>query len=293
MSETYTALVSVVIPALNEGQNLVDTVACVIENSHWPALEVIVVDDGSTDGSAEALSTNGSVRVVRGGGLGVAGARNRGAKEAQGEVLLFLDGHCYVPPGWLAPLVAALEPADAGLAGPAFTNIADPRMRACGITWHDATLENVWMPCGAAVEPVPFHIGACQAVRADIFHALGGYERGMTRWGSEDIELCLRMWLCGYQVYAQPASLVYHLFRTSRPYDVDMYNILYNRLRLALLHFEGDQLQRVLQPILGFTGIAQSLVQALTDDTMKRRHELFAARKHDTTWFCNRFGMHI
>jgi GT2 family glycosyltransferase len=149
------------------------------------------------------------------------------------------------------------------------------------------------MPCGAAVAPVPFHIGACQAVRADVFHALGGYERGMTRWGSEDIELCLRMWLFGYQVYAQPASLVYHLFRTSRPYDVDTSQILYNRLRLALLHFAGDQLVRVLQALLGYSGVAQSLVQALTDDTMARRHELFAGRQHDMTWFCNRFGMRI
>jgi len=296
MNKAQTDIVSIVIPALNEGDNLVDTVQCILDNTAWPELEVIVVDDGSTDGSPErvaALPHDGRLQVVREQGLGVAGARNRGARAANGAVIVFLDGHCYVPPGWLAPLVAALEGDHAALAGPAFSNILDPRMQACGITWRDPGLDNVWLPCGLRVEPVPFHIGACQAVRADIFHAVGGYDSGMTRWGSEDIELCLRLWLLGYQVYAQPASLVYHLFRTSRPYSVDLSQILYNKLRLLLLHFDGDRLTRALSPILGISGVAQSMVQVFDSDLLQCRRALFARRRHDMDWFCARFGITI
>jgi glycosyltransferase involved in cell wall biosynthesis len=295
MSNPSSSLVSVVIPALNEGDNLVDTVRYVLENSEWPQLEVIVADDGSTDGSPQKVISldDPRLRVVTSENLGVAGARNHGAEGAQGEVLVFLDGHCYVPPGWLAPLVGALQHEGAALAGPAFTSIGDTRMCACGVTWQRPTLENVWLPCGEGVTPVPFHIGACQAVRAEIFRAVGGYDRGMTRWGSEDIELCLRLWLLGHRVYAQPATLVYHLFRTSRPYAVDMSQILYNRLRLALLHFEGDQLARVIQPVLGSYEAARALVQSYDSDLIDTRRKLFQARKHDMRWFCQVFGINI
>jgi glycosyltransferase involved in cell wall biosynthesis len=290
-----TERVSVVIPALNEGGNLIDTVRYVLDHSQWPDLEIIVADDGSTDGSPERLARLGDERIqlVRSRGLGVAGARNHGAQNATGAVLVFLDGHCYVPPGWLAPLVAALEQPDAALAGPAFSNIGDTRMQACGITWREATLENVWLPCGRAVEPVPFHIGACQAVRTEIFRAVGGYDQGMTRWGSEDIELCLRLWLMGYQVYAQPASLVYHLFRTSRPYAVDDQQILYNRLRMIALHFDGERLACVLAPLLGVPGVAHSLAQLFDSDTLDERRRLFAERQHTIDWFCERFALPI
>lgn len=287
--------VSVIIPALNEGENLADTVHFVLEHSAWPQLEVIVADDGSTDDSLDHMARLNDPRIhlVHCSGLGVAGARNFGAEQAIGDILVFLDGHCYVPPGWLAPLVAALAEPNAALAGPAFSNIADPRMQACGITWRDASLENVWLPCGTVIETAPFHIGACQAVRGDIFRQVGGYDRGMTRWGSEDIEFCLRLWLLGYQVYAQPASLVYHLFRTSRPYDVDVSQILYNRLRMVALHFSGEQLGRVLAPMLAAQEAGRSMAQLLESDLLAARQALFSRRQHDMDWFCKRFGIEI
>jgi GT2 family glycosyltransferase len=297
MSRAGEPRVSVVIPARNEGGNLIDTVGYVLQNSAWINLEVIVVDDGSQDDSITHLrrghAEDSRLWIVRGEGMGVAGARNRGAEQASGDVIVFLDGHCYVPDGWLAPLVAALDADSAGMAGPAFTNIRDPRMRACGVTWGDTTLGNVWLSAGEEVIPVPFHIGACQAVNAAAFRKVGGYDRGMTQWGSEDIELCLRMWLFGYRIYAQPSSLVYHLFRTSRPYAVDVAHILYNHLRMALLHFDRARLARVIARMVGIAGVESSLARAYTDDTLLRRHHYLATRSHDMDWFCAQFGIEI
>lgn len=286
-------LVSVVIPTLNEGRNLVDTVRCVFQNSAYPALEVVIADDGSTDGSPERALVElaeAPLRVVPGGG-GVARSRNAGARAAGGDVLVFLDGHCYVPRDWLRPLVEAVSARDVGLAGPAFTSIRDPRMKACGITWGDSSLGNVWLPCADGPGPVPFHIGACQVVRAEAFWEVGGYDDGMTRWGSEDVELCLRMWLLGYDVMAQPRSLVYHLFRTSRGYEVDTHLIIYNHLRLALLHFDESSLEKAVRQVLAFPGVERSLVLALTDGTWQRRQELLARRKRSFAWFCQQFGI--
>jgi len=83
--------VTIVIPALNEGENLVDTVRCVLENTAYPDFEIVVVDDGSTDGSGDRLShvigNDGRVGMVRAEGVGVANARNLGATCASGKIL--------------------------------------------------------------------------------------------------------------------------------------------------------------------------------------------------------------
>ena len=284
--------VSIVIPALSEGGNLIDTVAAVRTHSGALDPEVIVVDDGSTDGApqraAARFASDPKVRVIHGPQEGIARARNAGAAVTGGDAIVFLDGHCYVPDGWLAPLVAPLAEAAVGLTGPAFTSIRDQRLVACGITWEDEGLGNVWLPA-ATTGPVPFHIGACQAVRADAFAALGGFDPGMTRWGSEDIELCLRMWLMGYEVHAAPQSLVYHLFRTSRPYDVDQAMILYNHLRLAMLHFDEARLERILARIIRCAGAERCLARALTDGLWSQREAMQRARVRDIDWLFDRF----
>jgi GT2 family glycosyltransferase len=286
--------ISVVIPALTEGQNLVDTVAAVRANSGTLDPEVIVVDDGSTDGAPQRIAGRFAgeprVRVMNGPRQGVARARNAGAAVAGGEIVVFLDAHCYVPPGWLAPLVAPFDNSRVALTGPAFSSIREPASIACGVTWQDASLSNVWLPATTS-GLVPFHIGACQAVRAETFAACGGFDAGMTRWGSEDIELCLRLWLLGHEVRAAPKSLVYHLFRTSRPYEVDVSMILYNHLRLALLHFDEARLEQVLARLIRFQGAEACIAKAFADGVVAERAALWARRARDIDWFFARFGI--
>lgn len=285
--------VSVIIPAKSEGDNLIDTVAAVRENSVLRP-EIIVVDDASEDGAPQRLAARFAeddlVRVIAGPDEGIARARNAGAGVARGEILVFLDGHCFVPPGWLEPLVAPFADPVVGMTGPAFRSIRDPRARACGITWADASLGNVWLP-PETQGPVPFHIGACQAVRAELFAAEGGFDPGMTRWGSEDVELCLRVWLMGHDVHAVPESEVYHLFRTARPYTVDTTLILYNHLRLALLHFDAARLEQVIARLQTYPGSAGAIARAFTDGTLADRDRIHARRTRDVTWLFQRFGI--
>ena len=286
--------VTVVIPALNEGENLVDTVRVVHDHSGELCTEIVVVDDGSVDGAPQRVAAqfrdDPSVRVVHGPRTGIATARNAGAALAAAPFIVFLDGHCYVPPGWLSALIAPFEDPAVGLSGPMFVSIRDPTTYACGVTWADAGLDNVWLPHDVT-GPVPFHIGACQAVRADVFADVGGFDAGMTRWGSEDIELCLRMWLMGHEVHAAPKSVVHHLFRTSRPYDVDMSLIVYNQLRMAVLHFDERRLAAVLQRMVPYDGVERALAMAFANGIVHERDELLAARTHDVDWLFDRFGI--
>ena len=289
-----TSSVSVIIPALNEGDNLVETVGCVLKNTDVGRLEVFVVDDGSRDGSARraaAVHGNGRLHVINGGSLGIARARNEGARHASGDVLVFLDAHCYVPPGWIHPLLETLEGDDVALAGPAFTSIRDVNLAGCGSTWKDESLETTWLPCATVSQPVPFLPGGCHAVRADVFRDVGGYDEGMTRWGSEDVEFSLRVWLAGYRVFGAPGSLVYHLFRQRQNYTVDGAGVLYNRLRMAYVHLDESRLARCLRRLLACPGVEKSLAMLASSDTMTRRLTWMHRRKYDVAWLCERFNM--
>ncbi|UCE47489.1 MAG: glycosyltransferase, partial [Phycisphaerales bacterium] len=234
--------VSIVIPSHNEGENLVDTIRSVLENTAYPDFEVVVVDDGSTDGSGDRLSNvfgnDNRIGMIRAEGVGVANARNLGATYASGKILVFLDGHCYTPPNWMAGLIQPLADTRVGMVGPSFAIMRrGSDVRGWGMTWRDASLELEWLGQRKNTPyPVPLLGGACQAVRKADFERLGYYDAGMTRWGSEDQELCLRYWLMGYEVLVQPQTVIYHLFRKSHCYDVQVQKIIYNRLRLAMLH---------------------------------------------------------
>jgi glycosyltransferase involved in cell wall biosynthesis len=83
-------LVSVVIPCYNQGHFLSDAVDSALNQTHRP-LEVIVVDDGSTDGSYDVAARYPEVRCLRQRNMGLAEARNSGLKESRGDYVIFLD----------------------------------------------------------------------------------------------------------------------------------------------------------------------------------------------------------
>jgi glycosyltransferase involved in cell wall biosynthesis len=102
--------VSVVIPTYNRAHTVGDAVASVLAQ-RFEGLEVIVVDDGSTDGTRERLAEvrDGRLRYVMGRHAGVAAARNLGVKHARGELIAFLDSDDLWRPDKLASEVAFLE----------------------------------------------------------------------------------------------------------------------------------------------------------------------------------------
>jgi glycosyltransferase involved in cell wall biosynthesis len=102
---------SVIVPARDAAGTLGRTLDCLARQAAPFEFEVIVVDDGSEDGTLE-LARSAGVTAIPQAPLGAAQARNRGAAEAGGRALAFLDADCYPEPGWLAAGLRALEGAD-------------------------------------------------------------------------------------------------------------------------------------------------------------------------------------
>jgi len=281
---------SVIVPSLNEGAMLSMTVESILRQTKGLSYEILVVDDGSTDGSTERYKrrTHPNVRLIRGGGLGVARARNFGARQARGEFLVFIDAHCRVSPQWLEHFTEVLSFAEVGMAGPSFTKLETPTPRGCGMRWADETLDLCWFesPDENDGYVVPLTTGACQAFRRETFEALGSFDEGFTRWGYEDVEMCLRVWLLGYVVVAHPGITVAHYFRESRDnYEVDDLDVTYNFLRMIYLHFSAKRIQRTLEAVKQNPYIRAAQDRLVDSDVFNRRAQMLDRRLRDDEWF--------
>ena len=155
--------------------------------------------------------------------------------------------------------------------------------------WANWALEQHWYEPIDGAEPyeVPLTTGACQAFRREVFEALGRYDDGFTRWGSEDVEICLRSWLAGGRVLVNPQVTVAHHFRESRNYKVDDVDITFNFLRMLYLHFSPPRIRRVLRELEHNPSVAPALDRLHESDVFDLRARLHANRVANDDWFFN------
>jgi glycosyltransferase involved in cell wall biosynthesis len=290
----YPARISVILPAANESVMLKRTVeqfaATLPENS-----EVIVVDNGSTDGSADFLAEGAyeSVHLIRTPDLlGVAGARNRGLAEARGEIVVFADAHLDLPVHWWQPIVCTLSRPEVGVVGPGIGVMGRPELPvACGQRIAESKLRVQWLPWkGVEPYPVPTLGGGFMAMRHDTLKQAGAFDAGMPQWGSEDLELCVRYWLLGYEVWVTPTVTVLHYFRKSNPYKVGWGAVTHNLLRVALLHFSEARIARVIDALKSKDNFAQAIAYTVESDVWQKRAEFVARRVRDDDWYFQRFA---
>jgi GT2 family glycosyltransferase len=285
---------SVVVPTLNDGEYLrrtIDHLRATVPDG----TELIVVDDGATDGSGDFLRSDpAGVRLLEPDGprLGVSGARNKGASAATGDVLVFLDAHVELETGWIEKLRDAAVAPGVGAAGPCISVLGRPECRGWGMRYHDAALGIEWLPWPGVETPVavPMLAGACIVMRRDLFEHIGGFDTGLMRWGSEDAELSLRLWMAGYEPRIVPDVVVAHLFRDRHPYAIDWAGILHNQLRVAFLHFSTARIARVVERMKRFGDFAAACALLAGSDVNERRAAIHAARQIDDDTYFARFG---
>jgi GT2 family glycosyltransferase len=283
---------SVIVITRDEGQWLAYTIRRL--SATVPAgTEIIVVDDGSTDRCADAVASHPDVRIVRPAErLGIARARNYGARLARGSLLVFSDAHVDPRPGWLPALVDALSKPGAGAANPVLADLANPQSTVNGLVFDGANLNVRWLvePDRHEPFPVPMLAGCFLAIRRDVFGATGEFDEGMTGYGAEDLELCMRLWRMGYRCLSVPAALVAHRFRPPRDRKIDQVGFLHNLLRMATVHMGHERLQEIILTLHRQPEFAAALARVLANDVGTRRAEIEALCWNDDQWFFRRFG---
>jgi len=197
--------------------------------------EVIVVDNGSTDGAPELVRERfPGVRLVRNvANLGFARANNQAAENARGEHLFFLNNDTIVPPGTLAELVEAQENhPETWLIGPRLRGVdgaiqRGPRRlptlatflhRTCPLRWTGIFRNHYRRYCREGVrettpQSVELLMGAALWTRRDRFEELGGWDEDFF-FGGEDLELCLRAARHGVVLHVPHVEIV-HVGRVS------------------------------------------------------------------------------
>jgi GT2 family glycosyltransferase len=287
--------------SLNEGESLRRTVDNLVESLPEDG-EIIVVDDGSVDGSADFLNAGYKrVELLRPAErLGSARGRNFGAAHARGEVLVFCDAHVATSPNWAPPLLAALLRPEVGAVMPTLRVMRYPddyismqpskEARGYGLRWRDAALSVDWLGCkGPKPYAVPLLGAAFMAARRNVFAATGGFDDGIVTAGTEDAEFSLRLWTLGFECLVVPEVDVAHRFRNERPYQIDWETVLYNKLRLASMHFGAERKQRVVEQLRRNAAFARASARLSPSDIEEQRQRLHSLRRYDDDWFFDRF----
>jgi len=203
--------ISIVIPARNEGSRIRTTVEATLAAARVAVAEaeVIVVDDGSSDGTAAEASEAGA-RVLRVAGPGNPGAaRNRGAEAASGDVLVFLDADCVPAPGWLEALLAAHDAGECCVGG----SLALPPGLSLTARW-DYYFSSYHMHPGLRAGWVPNHTPANLSVLRSVFEQTRGFtEERPVADGHEELAWQGALSASGRRCYFEPRALVYHYNR--------------------------------------------------------------------------------
>lgn len=197
------ASVSAIIVNFNGGQDLVSCVVAL--HADAPRAEILVVDNGSTDGSIEAIRERfPEVRIVTSAkNLGFAGGANLGASLAGGDILLFLNPDLFVREGCVDALVKALREG-AGAAGPALFVEASAREEFGGVIDRFGYPASLTEPDKAIYVP-----GCALATVSGLFHRLDGFDQRYFMF-AEDIDYCWRVLLSGHDVVVAPKGAAVH-----------------------------------------------------------------------------------
>lgn len=202
--------VSVVIPARDEARNLGRTLAALAAQiPPSVALEVIVADDGSTDGTVSLASAAGA-RVLVADARTTTGspgaARNRGAASALGDPIVFLDADCEPAPGWLEALLAAHDAGERVVGGSLDIPAGLPASARC-----DHYCGSYHVHPGLPAGRVPNHPPANLSVRRDAFLSTSGFaERLPVADGHEELRWQAELGRAGVPIRFEPGARVLH-----------------------------------------------------------------------------------
>ena len=208
----------------------------VLERTDYGVVELLIVDNGSTDPEARALLASlerrQGVRILRRpGAFNFATLNNAAAREARGDILLLLNNDVEVlQPGWLGEMVSHAVRADVGAVGARllYPNgtvqhagiLLGPDGAAIHVGRGAAPDDPGYLGQLARTRDLSAVTGACLAIRASVWQAVGGMdERLAVTWN--DVDLCLRVRSAGLRVIWTPYATLLHREAATRGLEAD------------------------------------------------------------------------
>lgn len=168
--------------------------------------ELIIVDNGSTDGGEEYAKSTADIPVLNGANLGFARGMNKGLAEARGDLVAFINNDTAFPEGWASTIVQTLhEDRGVGIAIPAVTAAGNP----VTVRGEPGTDRIVLAPFGE------FPSGVVYVMPTTLVRALGGWNEAYAVASSEDLDLAFTVWAHGLQIVLDERVLVEHVSQAS------------------------------------------------------------------------------
>src|SRR3989454_7168646 len=212
---------SFVVPIRNASRTLPECLA-EFERIEPPPMEIILVDNGSTDESLSLIQRfahdhhSKRVRILEEQRRGAAAARNAGARAACGDVVAFTDSDCVPDPTWLRHLLAALADSKVcAVAGRVFSASPGSTVELFSSLYtlqssEKPTRYRRWTPREGGFPT------ANLGVRRESLQALGGFDEEVEIYG-EDYDLCARLYKGGAEIEYAPDAKVFHHHRVTIP----------------------------------------------------------------------------
>ena len=239
--------------------------------------EVVMIDNGSTDGSVEALGERWPwVRTIANAeNVGFSRGCNQGAAASpEAELLVFLNNDMRVEPDWLRELVGPVVRGECVAATAKMLSWDGKRLDSAGggMNFHGIGIQK-----GYKLEPGPEHdrpartlfaCGGAMAVRAEAFRDLGGFDEEFFAY-YEDVDLGWRMWVAGHEVHYAPRAVCYHHHSsTSKTFPVETIRLLQvrNPLLACFKNYDDAHLRQVLPAQLALFVRRMLVVSGLGDD---------------------------
>jgi GT2 family glycosyltransferase len=197
--------VSIIIPTFNGGSRIGNCLDALVPQSVGLDAEILVVDDGSTDDTRDVVARYSHVRLLSQKNAGPAAARNRGALEAKGTIILFTDDDCVPTSDWLAAMIKPFDdPKVVGVKG-----VYRTRQEAIAARFVQIEYEDRYRLM-AGLTDIDFIDTYSAGFRRDRFLEMNGYDNSFPVACAEDIELSYRMSARGWKMKFVPTAIVYH-----------------------------------------------------------------------------------
>jgi glycosyltransferase involved in cell wall biosynthesis len=198
--------VSVVVPAYNAEKTINTCLTALVGQTYPHGLrEIIVVDDGSTDSTADIVGRY-PVRLIRQSNKGPASARNAGANTSTGEIIMFTDSDCAPEPDWIEQMLKPFaNPAVCAVKGAYKSN--QPQLTA---RFSQVEFEERFELLKRA-ESIDMVDTYSAAFRREVFVGAGGFDESFPSANNEDTDLSYKLSLAGKKMAFNPDAIVYHM----------------------------------------------------------------------------------